>query len=132
MRFRKPFLLHIHHIPISLIAGASVVVGCGTNSSTPVRVKNRQSENQIETVEIMPAEDSIGIKEEDAREIGRKHFERAESSGLYLEDRGQHFFVAPPIKSRPHLEKAGILIDKRTGAIEQPTDAPRGTRGTQP
>ena len=57
------------------------------------------------------------LTKECAFAIARKHFDGGPNSGFYFEDRGDNFFVAPPIKTRKHLEKAGILIDKQTGEV---------------
>jgi len=54
---------------------------------------------------------------EKAAAIGKEYFHRAATSGVFVEDAGDAFFVSPPIKDREHSERLAILIRKADGDI---------------
>ena len=89
-------------------------VGCSDDVEKPKTAIKQRAGSQVNTSERV---DEYGVSEDNARKIGQSYYERPEGSGVYLADQGESFLVAPPIKSRTHLEAIAILVDKRTGEI---------------
>ena len=59
----------------------------------------------------------MSITRQQAVEIGRRALNRPEPAGIFVADRGDHYFIGPPIKSAKALERAGVCVDKHTGEI---------------
>lgn len=57
------------------------------------------------------------MTESEARLAAIRYFNLNDESGCFLEDRGDFFFVAPPIVYSRTLEATGILLDKYTGEV---------------
>lgn len=61
--------------------------------------------------------------------IANRHFGREDQAGCFAEERGDYFFVAPPLKRRNDLNAKGIYVNKRTKeVVAVPPDMPKDSR----
>jgi hypothetical protein len=110
---------------IVLVLGCAVSMQCTGRSEVPHAGGNADRVDARETKSADEASQGANMLSEDqARAIAHEFFQRPPQAGVYAEDRGDYWFAAPPIKTRVHLEKQGILIDKRTRRIYTPAQVP--------
>jgi hypothetical protein len=64
----------------------------------------------------------LPLSERNAARIANEYFKRDPDASCFVEDRGDHFFIAPPMKRGDDWDSNGVYVNKSTGALTRRID----------
>jgi hypothetical protein len=97
-----------------LVTGLCLMTALGTGCST-TRISNCDFGGRVPH-----RETSAAVSRDEAMAIANGFFGRQSTAGCYVEELGDHWFVAPPYVKEAASRRAGVYVSKRTGEMQAP------------